>query len=106
MKKSQRQPVDLESAKRLLALSSWHKEDLRTRMKALDDELSIVKKNLDDLDVRALMRRDWKGGEIETKSRKYPRLALGFASAPVSLQDQILRTPEGTAPEWFGKLLK
>lgn len=38
---------------------------------------------------------------IETKSEKYPSLSLGFASAPVSLEEQIMRTPEQTPPEWF-----
>lgn len=38
---------------------------------------------------------------IETKSDKYPSLSLGFASAPVSLEEQIMRTPEQTPPEWF-----
>ena len=101
LKKSQSQAVDVESAERLFALSSWQKEDMKDRLKDLDDELSKVKKNLDDLDVRALLRRDWKGDTVETKSSKYPRLALGFASAPVSLEEQIMRTPEGTSPEWF-----
>ena len=36
-----------------------------------------------------------------TKSSKHPSINLGFASAPVSLEEQIERTPEGTAPEWF-----
>ncbi|GAA6054537.1 hypothetical protein JCM3770_005835 [Rhodotorula araucariae] len=38
---------------------------------------------------------------INTKSAKYPQITLGFAAAPVSLEEQISRTPEGTAPEWF-----
>lgn len=72
-------------------------------MGEIDDELSKAKKNLGDLDVRALLRRDWKGDAVATQSSKYPQLALGFASSPVSLEEQILRTPEGTSPEWFGE---
>lgn len=38
---------------------------------------------------------------VPTKSVKYPTLSLGFASMSVSLNDQILRLPEQTTPEWF-----
>lgn len=103
LKKDSSHPIDRESAERLQSLSSWPKEKLKDRMEKLDDELSESKKDLGGLDVRALLRRDWKGDAIETKSDKYPLLALGFASAPVSLEEQILRTPEGTTPEWFGE---
>ncbi|ORY73858.1 hypothetical protein BCR35DRAFT_306970 [Leucosporidium creatinivorum] len=101
LKKEQRQPVDKESAETLFELSSWKKGKLKKKMGEIDDELSKAKKNLADLDVRALLRRDWKGDAVETASTKYPALALGFASSPVSLEEQILRTPEGTSPEWF-----
>lgn len=39
---------------------------------------------------------------IVTKSKKYPSISIGFASAPVSFEEQINRTPEQTVPEWFG----
>ena len=39
---------------------------------------------------------------IATKSKKYPSISIGFASAPVSFEEQIERTPEQTVPEWFG----
>lgn len=56
LKKAQSEDVDRESAERLLAVSEWRKDDLKERMNALDDELSTSKKNLTELDVRALLR--------------------------------------------------
>ncbi|SGY25632.1 BQ5605_C018g08650 [Microbotryum silenes-dioicae] len=116
-------PIDEEATLGLWAKSKWSKhhfeplepfvrsqaagdvkeidEEIKNRMKAIDDELSQAKKNLTGLDVRALLRRDWKGGVLTTKSEKYPHLSLGFASAPVSLAEQIERTPEGFPQEWF-----
>ncbi|GAA6015319.1 hypothetical protein JCM11491_001010 [Sporobolomyces phaffii] len=94
-------PIDLEAAERLFPRSSWKHRELKEVMKVLDADLSASRKALDDLDLRSLLRRDWKGDSIETKSTKYPSLSLGFASAPVSLEEQILRTPEQTPPEWF-----
>ncbi|SCV73693.1 BQ2448_6123 [Microbotryum intermedium] len=116
-------PVDEEATLGLWAKSKWSKhhfepleplvrskdvrgvleidDEIKDRMKSIDDELSQAKKNLTGLDVRALLRRDWKGGVLTTKSEKYPHLSLGFASAPVSLAEQIERTPEGSPQEWF-----
>ncbi|BGP41844.1 hypothetical protein JCM10449v2_005836 [Rhodotorula kratochvilovae] len=96
-----RQLVDKESAQRLFARSSFTNSTLKATMKALDQEMSLSRKALGTLDVRNLLRRDWKGDAINTKSKKYPQISLGFASAPVSLEEQIKRTPEGTTPEWF-----
>ncbi|KAK4048164.1 hypothetical protein OIO90_005928 [Microbotryomycetes sp. JL221] len=101
LKKAQTTDIDRQVAKELFALSSWSSEDLKTRMSKLDDELSASKTDLSALDVRGLLRRDWKGDGIETKSKRYPVVNMGFASAPVSLDGQIERTPEQTAPEWF-----
>lgn len=103
LKEGKHQPQDMTAAKRLQPLSSWSDDHLLKRMNKLDDELSKSKKDLDGLDVRALLRRDWKGDAVETRSKKYPMLSLGFASAPVSLEEQITRTPEGTTPEFFGE---
>ncbi|GAA5916729.1 uncharacterized protein JCM6883_000092 [Sporobolomyces salmoneus] len=94
-------PIDLEASERLFPRSSWKHRELKQVMKVLDDDLSASRKALDDLDLRSLLRRDWKGDSIKTKSEKYPSLSLGFASAPVSLEEQIMRTPEQTPPEWF-----
>ncbi|GAA5985336.1 hypothetical protein JCM11641_006370 [Rhodosporidiobolus odoratus] len=101
LSKKSRQPVDKESAERLLPRSSFKHRQLKEVMRIFDKDLSASRKALDGLDLRSLLRRDWKGDSIPTKSSKYPTIALGFASAPVSLEDQILRTPEQTTPEWF-----
>ncbi|KAI5477715.1 exopolyphosphatase [Pseudohyphozyma bogoriensis] len=93
--------VDVESTKRLLTLSSWRGRKAREVMKLLNDDLSQSKKSLESLDLRDLLRRDWKGDAIPTKSKKYPTLTLGIASIPLSINQQIDRTPEQTAPEWF-----
>ncbi|GAA5968872.1 hypothetical protein JCM21900_000197 [Sporobolomyces salmonicolor] len=95
------QPIDMESALRLFPRSSWKRRELKEVMKVLDKDLSASRKALDSLDLRSLLRRDWKGDAIPTKSSKYPHLHIGFASSPVSLEEQILRTPEQTPPEWF-----
>ncbi|GAA5907575.1 hypothetical protein JCM8208_000005 [Rhodotorula glutinis] len=101
LKKDSSQPVDLEAAERIFPRSTWRNRDFKTSMKLLDKDMSASRKALDTLDVRSLLRRDWKGDAIMTKSSKHPSINLGFASAPVSLEEQIERTPEGTAPEWF-----
>ncbi|GAA6037429.1 hypothetical protein JCM8097_008569 [Rhodosporidiobolus ruineniae] len=101
LSKTSRQKVDKESAERLFVHSSWKHRKLKEVMKTLDKDLSASRKALDGLDLRNLLRRDWKGDSIPTKSNKYPTIALGFASAPVSLEGQIERTPEKTVPEWF-----
>ncbi|GAA5940531.1 uncharacterized protein JCM15063_002364 [Sporobolomyces koalae] len=93
--------IDQAAAERLFPRSSWKHRDLKQVMKVLDEDLSASRSALDDLDLRSLLRRDWKGDSIATKSDKYPTLSLGFASAPVSLEEQIMRTPEQTPPEWF-----
>ncbi|GEM10239.1 exopolyphosphatase [Rhodotorula toruloides] len=95
------QPVDVDSASRLFARSSWRHRKLKEVMSTLDKDLKASRRALEGLDVRSLLRRDWKGDSIPTQSKKYPHIALGFASSPVSLEEQIDRTPEGTAPEWF-----
>ncbi|GAA5825390.1 hypothetical protein JCM11251_006962 [Rhodosporidiobolus azoricus] len=101
LKKDSCHPIDKESAERLFPQSSWKQRKLKEVMGNLDDDLSASRKALDDLDLRSLLRRDWKGDSIKTRSKKYPHIALGFASAPVSLEEQIKRTPEKTVPEWF-----
>lgn len=93
--------VDLRSAERLLAKSSWRGRELREVMKTLSKDLSASKRALDSLSLRDLLRRDWKGDAVATQSSKYPTINLGFASIPVSMNDQILRLPEQTPPEWF-----
>lgn len=53
--------VDYRSAKRLMELSSWKRRDARKTMKLLNKDLSTSKKDLGVLDLRDLLRRDWKG---------------------------------------------
>lgn len=53
--------LDKESAKRLLERSSWKGQDLKKVMKMLEDDLDAAKDALNDLTVRDLLRRDWKG---------------------------------------------
>ena len=93
--------VDRHIANRLLPRSSWKGKSLMKVMDQLDGEMGTAKRDLSGLSLRDLLRRDWKGDDIETKSERYPTIALGFASTSVSMDDQIKRTPEATAPEWF-----
>lgn len=92
------QKVDKKSAERLLAISSWKGQKLKDVMKRLGKETKKSKKGLQDLVVRDLLRRDWKGDAIATKSARYPLINLGLASVPYSMNEMISRTPEGTAP--------
>ncbi|GAA5943942.1 hypothetical protein JCM10213_009038 [Rhodosporidiobolus nylandii] len=101
LSKSSSSPVDQQSAERLFSHSSFKHRKLKEVMKLFDKDMTSSRKALDSLDLRSLLRRDWKGDSIATKSKKYPHIAIGFASAPVSLEEQILRTPEQTVPEWF-----
>lgn len=94
-------PVDVEVSRRVLARSNWHKEDLYDVMERLDAELGRAKKDLSHLSVRDLLRRDWKGDVVDTISPRTPSVHLGFASVPVSLDDQILRTNDKTTQSWF-----
>ncbi|KAM0751428.1 hypothetical protein T439DRAFT_288358 [Meredithblackwellia eburnea MCA 4105] len=101
LKKKDRFDVDVRSARRLHGKSSWRSRKLKEVMKTLSRDMSYAKTSLGELTLRDLLRRDWKGDSVPTLSHKYPTLALGFASIPLSLNDQILRLPEQTPPEWF-----
>jgi exopolyphosphatase len=94
--------ADVEVSKRILARSNWKKDDLEDVMEDLDHELSKAQKDIDNLGLRDLLRRDWKGDFIDTPSPKTPAVSLGFASVPYSLDEQILKTDFA---ELFGKLL-
>jgi exopolyphosphatase len=72
-------------------------------MARLDDELSAAKKALDELGVRDLLRRDWKGDLVKTADGT-PDVHVGFASVPLSLEDQVERTLYNTTDAWFGVL--
>lgn len=94
-------PEDVFTSRRLLKRSNWKKEKLLDVMQRLDDEMSKAKKNLENLNVRDLLRRDWKGDTIETHSKEFPKVNLGFASIPLSLDQQIERTLHETVQSWF-----
>ena len=93
--------ADTAISKRVLARSRWADRDLQDQMAKLDDQLSDAKKDLDDLSVRDLLRRDWKGDMVDTPSPNTPTVSLGFASIPYSLEEQIAKTPFGELFHWF-----
>lgn len=92
---------DRRTAERVLARSRWHKEDLKDVMKDLKKELKHAKKDLDDLSVRDLLRRDWKGDLVDTPSPRTPTVSLGFASIPYSLDEMIEKTEFHDLFDWF-----
>jgi exopolyphosphatase len=94
--------TDIEVSKRVLARSNWREDSLEDVMEDLDDELSKAQKEIDDLGLRDLLRRDWKGDIIDTPSPRTPTVSIGFASIPYSMDEQILKTE---FEELFGKLL-
>jgi exopolyphosphatase len=95
-------PVDVEVSKRILARSNWKQDDLADVMDNVDHELSKAQKDIDNLGLRDLLRRDWKGDLIDTPSPTTPTVSLGFASIPYSMDEQILKTDFA---ELFGKSL-
>lgn len=119
LKSSKTFDVDRQSALRLFRRTSTYQDRLndvspdlkfghkRERkalqqvMEELQTEMAEARNQLDPLDLRDLLRRDWKANALRTKSSDYPILTLGFASIPYSLVTQINRTPEATIPEWF-----
>jgi exopolyphosphatase len=93
--------TDIEVSKRVLRRSNWAKRDLDDVMDDLDDELSEAKKDIDHLNLRDLLRRDWKGDLVDTPSPRTPTVSLGFASIPYSMDEQINRTEFGELFDWF-----
>lgn len=79
----------------------WEKRELRKLATTFWAEMSEARGQLHLLDVRDLLRRDWKVNAVRTTTIKYPYLTLGFASIPYSIEEQVERTPEKTVPEWF-----
>ncbi|EPQ31696.1 uncharacterized protein PFL1_01029 [Pseudozyma flocculosa PF-1] len=94
-------PLDREVSERVLKRSNWHNESLTEVMDRLDSELGKAKKDLDHLNVRDLLRRDWKGDVVDTISPRTPAVHLGFASTPVPLDEQIKRTRHKQVASWF-----
>ncbi|KAF2847639.1 DHH phosphoesterase [Plenodomus tracheiphilus IPT5] len=93
--------ADIETSKRVLARSNWKKDSLEDVMSDLDHQLSKAQKDIDDLDLRDLLRRDWKGDLIDTPSPRTPTVSLGFASIPFSMDEQILKTDFAELFDWF-----
>lgn len=93
--------ADVETSKRILARSNWKRESLDDVMSSLDDQLSKAQKDIDHLDLRDLLRRDWKGDLIDTPSPRTPTISLGFASIPYSMDEQILKTDFAELFDWF-----
>lgn len=92
---------DRNTAERVLKRSNWSGSDLDVKMKDLDEKLGTAKKDLDDLGVRDLLRRDWKGDLVDTPSPRTPTVSLGFSSIPYSLHNQIKKTEFGELFDWF-----
>lgn len=93
--------ADKKVSKRVLKRSNWARKDLKDVMEDLDDNLSSAKKNLGDLELRDLLRRDWKGDLVDTPSPRTPTVSLGFASIPFSMDEQITRTDFQELFHWF-----
>ncbi|KAG9188792.1 exopolyphosphatase [Alternaria panax] len=93
--------TDIEVSKRVLARSNWKKDNLEEVMEDLDDELSKAQKDIDNLGLRDLLRRDWKGDIIDTPSPRTPTVSIGFASIPYSMDEQILKTDFAELFDWF-----
>jgi exopolyphosphatase len=93
--------TDKQVSKRILARSRWNDKDLEDVMEDLDDELGDAKKDLDHMGLRDLLRRDWKGDFVDTPSERTPTVHLGFASIPISLDEQIERTEWEEIFNWF-----
>ena len=93
--------ADRKTAERIFRRSNWRKSDLDDKMEDLDDKLGDAKKKLDHLNVRDLLRRDWKGDLVDTPSPRTPTVSLGFSSIPFSLDQQINKTEFGELFDWF-----
>lgn len=93
--------ADVEVSQRVLERSNWHKKKLKHVMADLDDDLSDAKKDISDLKLRDLLRRDWKGDLIDTPSPRTPTVSVGYASVPYSLEEQIERTEFKALFDWF-----
>ncbi|TKA62429.1 hypothetical protein B0A55_11366 [Friedmanniomyces simplex] len=93
--------ADRTTAERILRRSHLHKSDLDDKMQDLDDKLGEAKKQLDHLNLRDLLRRDWKGDLVDTPSPRTPTVSLGFSSIPFSMDEQIKKTEFGELFDWF-----
>lgn len=101
LKRKKSTDADIEVSQRVLDRSNWRNEKLKHVMDDLDDELSDAKDDIDDLGLRDLLRRDWKGDLVDTPSPRTPTVSVGYASIPFSLDDQIEKTEFGALFDWF-----
>ncbi|CAH0023841.1 unnamed protein product [Clonostachys rhizophaga] len=92
---------DRKVAQRVLERSNWRDSKLEKKMEDLDDDLGKAKKDIDDLGVRDLLRRDWKGDLVNTSSPDTHAVSLGFSSIPYSLEEQIAKTGFKELFDWF-----
>ena len=92
---------DRTVSERVLARSRWSDKDLDDVMDDLDEKLGDARKDLDNLGVRDLIRRDWKSDFVDTPSPRTPTIHLGFASIPISMDEQIERTEWEEIFNWF-----
>lgn len=92
--------ADIDVSKRVFARSNWAKKDFMKTMKVLDHNLSDAQKDIDSLDLRDLLRRDWKGDLVDTPSPRTPTVSLGFASVPYSMDQQIMKTDFAELFDW------
>lgn len=94
--------ADVAVAKRLLKRSTkWADKKLKHVMNDLNNDLTEAQKDIGDLGLRDLLRRDWKGDVIDTPSPRTPTVSLGFASVPFSMDDQIQKTDFQELFHWF-----
>ncbi|POS78255.1 hypothetical protein DHEL01_v203363 [Diaporthe helianthi] len=93
--------ADVTVSDRILRRSNWARKDLDDVMEDLADELKDAKKDLDHLELRDLLRRDWKGDLIDTPSPRTPTVSLGFAVVPYSMDSQIHKTDFEELFDWF-----
>lgn len=116
--------IDYNIAKELFPYSSWRDKNFEKAIHKLDKRLTKAKKDLDrmfpafraiderlltgsiDLDVRDLLRRDWKGDMVHSRdsnaTHKGQGINVGYASIPgVSLHEMVDRTESQTIEEYF-----
>jgi len=93
--------TDRETSQRILKRSNWRKSNLDGVMKDLSAKLSDAKEHIDDLSLRDLLRRDWKGDFVDTPSPRTPTVELGFANIPYSMEAQIGKTEFAALFDWF-----
>ncbi|SMR46010.1 unnamed protein product [Zymoseptoria tritici ST99CH_1E4] len=92
---------DRKISARILKRSNWHKKDLDEKMQDLGKELKDAKKDIGHLNLRDLLRRDWKGDLVDTPSPRTPTVNLGFSSIPYSMDEQIEKTEFHALFDWF-----